>query len=128
MKRLLFSAYIFAFIAGILVSLATNLFTTAMLSKELTINIYRVYGIALALLISSIGAFGVSAFLETARSRWELGGSPMSSGVISGYISRYIRWILFCLIIFLLGLFTSVFIYVWGDIVFNSFILQIGQR
>lgn len=78
-KQFLFNfniAYFYTFIAGILVSFAVNLFTTALLTEGLSVSVYRVHGMALSLLISSIGAFGVSALLEGARSEWELAGSP----------------------------------------------------
>ncbi|OGH05453.1 MAG: hypothetical protein A2W22_00020 [Candidatus Levybacteria bacterium RBG_16_35_11] len=129
MKRLLFnftSAYIYTFIAGILVSLAANLFTTALLSKDLTIDIHRVYRIALSLFISSIGAFGVSLLLETARGKWELGGAEMDSGVIRGYIGKYMRWILLCFIIFIIGLTASIFYY--SNTVSNYFIRIVGYQ
>lgn len=130
MKRLLFNfrtIYIYTFVAGILVSLATNFFTTAFLSEKLTIDIYRVYAMALSLFMSSVGAFGVGAILDAARNKWELGGAPPGS-MISGYISKYIKWAWFCFAIFLVGFLTSVFIYVWGDIIFNYFAPQTCQR
>lgn len=124
--KILLSTYIFTFIAGILVSFATNLFTTALLSKDLTIDTNRVYGIAFSLLISSIGAFGVSLLLETARGKWELGGAEMDSGVIRGYIEKYMRWILLCFIIFIIGLTAAIFYY--SNTVFNYFLRIVGYQ
>jgi len=70
-ERFLFNfsiAYFYTFIAGILVSLA--------------VNVYRVYGIALSLFMSSIAAFGISVLLGKARSEWEAAGLPQDLTVI----------------------------------------------
>ncbi|AMM40468.1 membrane protein [Candidatus Desulfofervidus auxilii] len=116
MKRFLFNfniAYLYAFIAGILVSLAINLFTSALLTTSLPMSIHRVYGIALSLFISSIGAFGVSALLENARGEWESAGSPYK--LKRDFIERrkYIVWMYFSLAIFLSGVICSVLLYIW---------------
>jgi len=118
MKRFLFNfniAYLYAFIAGILVSLAINLFTSALLTTSLPMSIHRVYGIALCLFISSIGAFGVSALLENARDEWESAGSPHK--LKRDFIERrkYMVLMYFFLAIFLAGAITSVllYIYIW---------------
>ena len=98
-KRFLFNfsiAYFYTFIAGILVSLAVNLFTTALLTESLPVSIYRVYGMALSLFISSIGAFGVSALLEGARSEWESAGSPRDPEVMRDFIEKRKRIRLMC--------------------------------
>jgi hypothetical protein len=84
-ERFLFKfsiAYFYTFIAGILVSLAVNLFITALLTESLPVGVYRVCGIALSLLLSSIGAFCLSVLLEEARSEWKASGSPLDSNVI----------------------------------------------
>ena len=75
-------AYFYSFIAGIFVSLAVNLSTVAFLTENLPVGVYRICGIALSLLISSIGAFCLSALLEDARSEWEASGSPPDPNVI----------------------------------------------
>jgi hypothetical protein len=98
-KRFLFNfsiAYFYTFIAGILVSLAVNLFTTALLTESLPVSIYRVYGMALSLFISSIGAFGVSALLEGARSEWESARSPRDPEVMRDFIEKRKRIRLMC--------------------------------
>jgi hypothetical protein len=113
-KRLLFnfnSSYFYTFVAGILVSLAVNLFTTALLSKDLTVSIYRVHGIALSLLLSSIGAFGVSALLENARGKWESDGLLRDLEVIRAYIEKRIRWIWFFFTIIIIGIIISALLY-----------------
>lgn len=130
MKRFLFnftSAYIYTFIAGILVSLAANLFTTAFLSKDLTIDIHRVYGIALSLFISSVGSFGVSVLLEIARSKWEMGGFQRDPLVIRDYIDKRMGYVLFCFIIFLIGLAASISLY-FGPVIFNYFIHLVERK
>lgn len=106
MKRFLFnftSAYIYTFIAGILISLATNLFAAALLSESLSIKIYRVYGMALSLFISSVVAFLISVLLENARSKWEQGGFQRDPLVIRDYIEKRMEWLLVCFIIFIAG-------------------------
>ncbi len=115
MKRFLFNfnmAYVYTFIAGISVSLAVNLFTSALLTPSL---IHRVYGMALSLIISSIGAFGVSALLENARGEWESAGSPHK--LKRDFIERrkYMVLMYFFLAIFLAGAITFVllYIYIW---------------
>lgn len=130
MKRLLFnftSAYIYTFVAGILVSLAANLFTTALLSKDITIDIHRVYGIALSLFISSMGSFGVSVLLEIARSKWEMGGFQRDPLVIRDYIDNRMEYVLLCFIIFLIGLVASISLY-FGHVIFNYFIHLVERK
>ncbi len=106
------AAYAYAFIAGILVSLAVNLFTTALLTKDLPISEWRVYGMAFSFFISSIGAFGISAFLEASRSNWEKDGAESDSGVIERYaVKKNLNWKSFFLIIFIIGLASSIFWY-----------------
>lgn len=106
-ERLLFNfniAYFYTFIAGILVSLAVNLFTVALLTESLPVSVYRVYGIALSLTISSISAFCLSALLEGSRRKWTAAGKPQDPNVIRrDYIVRMkLMWRLF--VIFLVGL------------------------
>jgi hypothetical protein len=70
------SAYCYTFIAGILVSLAANIFVGALLSAQLPLSRLHIYLMTLALFISSLGAFMTGTLLETARREWEAGGSP----------------------------------------------------
>ncbi|MBI4654199.1 MAG: hypothetical protein HY752_04310 [Nitrospirae bacterium] len=117
MKRLLFNfrgAYIYTFVAGILISQAAALFNTALLSKSLNITTRYVYGISASLFISSIGAFIVGILLETARSKWQVGGSQEDLKI--GYIDKYIRWIYFSFIIFIIGFIVSVILYVSSSV------------
>ena len=115
-KRFLFNfnrAYFYVFIAGILVSFAVSLFTTALLTVSLPVSGYRVYGMAFSFLVSSIGAFGVSAILEHARSEWETAGSPHDSEMMRKYIEKekriLVMWFFFAIIfvgpVFLIFLF-----------------------
>lgn len=104
-KRFLFNfnrAYFYVFIAGILVSFAVNLFTTALLTVSLPVSIYTVYGMAFSFFVSSIGAFGVSAILEYARTEWETAGSPHDSRMRRKYIEKEKRmrmmWFFFAII------------------------------
>lgn len=120
MKRFLFNfnmAYLYTFIAGILVSLAANLFTTTFLAESLPVNVYRIYGIVLSLFISSVSAFGISALLENARRDWELGGFQQDSGVIEGFIKTRIGLMKFFVVIFLLGIIASAILGI--DALFN---------
>lgn len=121
LKRILFNfnmAYFYAFIAGVLVSLAVNLFTTALLTETLPVSIHRVHGMALSLLISAIGAFGVSTLLESARGEWESAGSPRDPAVVRDFIEKRKRigliWFSFAVI--LVGPMLSVFL-VWPLII-----------
>ena len=103
-ERLLFNfniAYFYTFIAGILVSLAVNLFTVALLTESLPVGVYRIYGIALSLTISSIGAFGVSALLEGARREWAAAGKPQDQIVIRRdyFVRMELMWLLFAIIL-----------------------------
>lgn len=107
-------AYIYVFISGILVSLAANLFTTVFLTNEVPVSRDKVYEAALSLFISSIGAFGVSALLETAKSEWQSAGSPRDAVMIrEDYIERGKRkkrlWFHFAIIFF--GPIVSIFLF-----------------
>jgi hypothetical protein len=104
-ERLLFNfniAYFYTFLAGILVSLAVNLFTIALLTESLPVGVYRIYGMSFSLFISSISAFGVSALLESARSKWESAGSPPDPEVVRDFIDKGKRirlmWFFFTII------------------------------
>lgn len=106
------AAYAYTFIAGILVSLAVNLFTTALLTKDLPIAEWRVHGMALSFLISSIGAFGVSAFLEASRSDWEKCGAESDSRMIEIFaVEKHRYWKLLFSFFFIIGLASSIFWY-----------------
>jgi len=114
-KRFLFNfniAYVYAFIAGIFVSLAANLFTTALVSESLSVPAYRIYGMTLFFFISSIGAFGVSALLEDARSKWESSGTPRDPVVIRDFIEtkKRMSWMWFFFAIIFVGLIFSIFL------------------
>ena len=107
-ERLLFnfnSAYFYTFIAGILVSLAVSLFTVALLTESLPVGVCRIYGIASSLLISSIGAFCLSALLKWARSEWKAAGEPQDPTVIrrdyigGGRMRMKLMWFLFAIIL-----------------------------
>lgn len=120
MKRLLLnfkSAYIYTFIAGILISLAANLSTTAFLSDELTKDKNSVYGLAFSLFISSFGIFWLSMLLEIARSEWEQGGFQRDPLVIRDYIDKRMGYVLLCSIIFLIGLAASIY---FVRVIFNG--------
>ena len=114
------AAYFYAFIAGILVSLAVNLFTTALLTKDLPIAEWRVHGMALSFFISSIGAFGVSAFLEASRSNWERDGTQSDPRVIEIYaVEKHLTWKVLFLLFCIIGLASSIFWY--SDILLNYY-------
>jgi hypothetical protein len=110
-------AYFYAFIAGIMVSLAVNLFTTALLTKDLSIAVWRVHGMAISLFISSLGAFGISALLETSRSDWERDGAQLATGM--SYVKKYRDRILGFLLLFIIGFSSSIFWY--SDVIFNYY-------
>src|SRR3989338_5873071 len=106
------AVYLYAFIAGIMVSLAVNLFTTALLTKDLPITEWRVHGMALSFFISSIGAFGVSAFLEASRSDWERDGAQSEPRVIEMYaVKKHLNWKVLFLLFCIIGLTSSIFWY-----------------
>ena len=112
-KRLLFNfdtAYFYTFIAGILVSLSVNIFTTALLTENLPISVYKIRWLALTLFVSAIGAFGVSALLENARGEWESAGSPHDPEVIRGFIEgeKRLRLMKFFFWIILIGIVVSI--------------------
>jgi zinc transporter ZupT len=98
-------AYLYSFIAGILVSLAANIFTTALLTKDLPLKTLNIYLITLTLFVSSCGAFGVSTLLEIARREWESeGGTPDPVAIKQLYREKGKRKVLlrlYFLIIFL---------------------------
>lgn len=98
-------AYFYTFIAGILVSLTANIFTTALLTERLPVRAYNIQLMALSLFISSLGAFRVSTILESARREWESEGSPKDPVVIrQDYIEKGKRkrllWFYFAIIFF----------------------------
>ena len=106
-------AYVYTFIAGILVSLAVNLFTTALLTESLTVSVYRVSGIALSLFMSSTAAFWISVLLGKARSEWEAAGSPQDPKVIRDlYIGsgKRMKRMRFFFAIFFVGIVLSIFL------------------
>lgn len=115
-KRFLFNfsiAYFYTFIAGILVSLAVNLFTTALLTESLPVSVYRVYGIASSLFMSSIAAFGISVLLGKARSEWEAAGLPQDPAVIRrDYIEsgKRMKFMRFSFAIIFVGTILSIFL------------------
>jgi hypothetical protein len=112
-------AYFYTFIAGILVSLAVNLFTVALLTESLPVGVYRIYGIALSLTISSIGAFCLSALLEGARREWTAAGKPQDPTVIrrdyigSGRMRMKLMWSLFAIILVGAMLFICLVFYIF---------------
>lgn len=69
------TAYYYTYGAGILVSIAVNLFTNGNLPL-------KVYGIALYLGIASFAMFRIGVILEIARSEWEATGSPYGDTVL----------------------------------------------
>jgi magnesium-transporting ATPase (P-type) len=112
-KRLLFNfdiAYFYTFIAGILVSLSVNIFTTALLTENLPISVYEIRWLALTFFVSAISAFGVSALLENARGEWESAGSPYDPEVIRGFIEneKRLRLMMFFFLIILISLAVSI--------------------
>ncbi len=95
-------AYFYTFTAGILVSLAANIFTT-LLTAGLPNSSRNVHWLAWSLFISSIGAFMLSALLESARNNWESAGSPKDPIVIrQDYIEngkrKILLWFYFAII------------------------------
>lgn len=121
-ERLLFNfniAYFYTFIAGILVSLAVNLFTVALLTESLPVGVYRIYGIALSLAISSIGAFCLSALLEGAQREWAAAGKPQDPTVIrrdfigGGRMRMKLMWLLFAIILVGFMLFICLVFYIF---------------
>lgn len=114
------AAYVYAFIAGILISLAVNLFTTALLTKDLPIAEWRVHGMALSFFISSIGVFGISALLEASRSGWEKDGAQSDPRIIEIYaVKNHLHWKVLFLFFFIIGLVSSIFWY--SDMLFNYY-------
>ena len=105
-------AYLYTFIAGILVSLAVNIFTTTILTGSLPISVYIAYGMALSLFIASIGAFGVSALLEKSRSEWESADTPRDPEVIRDFIETGKRmcWIWFFFAVIFIAPIISIFL------------------
>jgi hypothetical protein len=86
------TAYIYTFIAGIWVSLSASLFATVVLSTALPTCTCKLYSIIILLFLGSIGAFGISAVLEAARSEWELTGfNPDPNLIRDSYIGSRIR-------------------------------------
>ncbi len=83
-EKLLFNfkiAYIYSFIAGILVAVSINLFTSVLL-MELSSFRVKLMWLALFILISSFTAFSISIILEFARNEWQSAGSPNDEIVI----------------------------------------------
>lgn len=83
-EKLLFNfkiAYIYSFIAGILVAVSINLFTSALL-MELSSFRVKLMWLAFFILISSFTAFSISIILELARNEWQSAGSPNDEIVI----------------------------------------------
>ena len=114
-ERLLFNfntAYFYTFIAGILVSLAVNIFTTTILTGSLPISVYITYGMALSLFIASIGAFGVSVLLGKSRSEWESAHTPRDPEVIRDFIETGKRmcWIWFFFAVIFIAPIISIFL------------------
>ncbi|MBI2472579.1 MAG: hypothetical protein HYV59_15300 [Planctomycetes bacterium] len=108
------AAYYYTFFAGILVSVAVNLFTTALLTQRESLPIaeWRVHVIALSFLISSMGAFGVSVFLEASRSDWERDGAQSDSRIIENYaVEKHLIWKVLFLSLIIIGLASSIFWY-----------------
>ncbi len=106
------AAYFYAFIAGIIVSLAVNILTTALLTEKLPIEMWRVYGMAFALLLSSIGAFGVSAVLEISRSDWERDGAQSNQRIKEKYaVEKHLGWKVLFLWLCIIGSVSSGFLY-----------------
>ncbi len=98
-----YTAYIYTFLAGILVSLAANLLTSV-LTENTSVSVYKACGM-ISLFISSIGAFCISVLLEVARDEWQSDGSPKDPVVIrQSYIEGTKRkritllWFLFVII------------------------------
>lgn len=112
-ERFLFnfnSAYFYTFVAGILVSLAANLFTTALLTEDPKICVHIVDASAFTLLVSSIGAFGVSALLENARSEWECSNRQSDPEVKRDFIDKRIPLIWVSFAVIFIGLIVSIFL------------------
>ena len=113
--KLLFNfntSYIYVFISGIFLSISVNVITSILIEGSLKINTYMLYWLALALVISSIGSFGISILLEKARDEWESEGSPRDPEVIRGHIEEEKRFHLMKLtfLIILISLMTSIFL------------------
>jgi len=107
------TAYVYTFVAGIFVTIAINLLTAGLLTQNPRVCVYRVYGAAFSLFISSISAFVVSVLLETARSEWQSAGRPKDEDVKrEDYIETGVRikllWLFF--VIILVGSTLSIFL------------------
>lgn len=107
-KQFLFNfnvIYFYTYIAGILVSFAVNF---SFKTEGLPVSVYRFKKMAFAILISSIGAFGISTFLEIARREWESHGSPKDSVAIRKYIEKQGKFLWPCLVLISFGLITVI--------------------
>lgn len=95
-----FASNVYAFVAGILLSLAANLFTTARLAIDLLQDTSIVFGASLLLLISS-GCFAMISWnLESARTEWVLEdqADPDLQHVLSHIADRKVKlWAFFTL-------------------------------
>ena len=104
-NRLFFNfktAYFFTFVSGIWMTMAVNLFTTLVLTKDLPVCNCRLYQIIFLFFIGALGAFGISALLEVARSEWESDDkNPDEQIIYKNYIHRgnrsILHWILFAI-------------------------------
>lgn len=101
------TGYLYSFIAGVFISIAINLFTNAILADKLSVSLNRLYGMSFFLLLSSVGAFGISTILERVRGIWEAAGAHFNKDIASDYITKLQKF--FLLLFFLFIVFGLIF-------------------
>ncbi|MBF0555180.1 MAG: hypothetical protein HQK96_11605 [Nitrospirae bacterium] len=79
------NANFFTLLSGICISLAVNFFTTAFTTYKFTepMTKSKVYLMAGCFLISAIGAFGLSTFIEDSRLTWQSTGKQSNKAVVN---------------------------------------------
>jgi len=95
-------AYVYSFAWGMLIALAGNLATTALLTEDTPITHGAIYSMSLSLFVSSVAACIIGLLLENARREWEQEGSQRDDTVVLTYYRPRLMWLLFG--IFLSGL------------------------
>jgi hypothetical protein len=105
LEKLLFNygvTHMYSYVAGILVSVGIQSLGRAVLQAAPVVSVYRAYAGALSALISSIGAFGLSAVLQEARASWAAAGRPTDPEVARDPIEKpgrlRLAWVFFAMI------------------------------
>lgn len=126
MTRLFFKpsmSIVYAFFAGIFVSLATSLFTGARLEERLAVSPEIVYFSAFSFLLSSVGLFVVSYGLEEIRNAVARHMGEASKGDAPNYLEadyaevefrKRRTWIMFSFAVSIILIFYSVIVLVTG--------------